>query len=166
MPSRPLPAPNKYSTMSARYTHRVAISNSRLLNIEDGHVAFRWKDYGHHSKQKIMTLTVMNLSRRFLLHTLSPGLQRIRLLRAARQPPSHRAPCPLSGTAEHATAYGAATRGRTSPQLSKPLRSADRKILASVSGLPGGRPAAHRSATSRKITRRPRHLMTSAVSTT
>jgi hypothetical protein len=56
----------------------VAIANSRLLNIEDGHVAFRWKDYRDGDAQKTMTLTAEEFIRRFLLHVLPPGLQRIR----------------------------------------------------------------------------------------
>jgi Putative transposase len=56
-----------------RYTHRVAISNNRLLDIEDGHVTFRWKDYRDGDTQKTMTLTTEEFIRRFLLHVLPPG---------------------------------------------------------------------------------------------
>jgi hypothetical protein len=61
-----------------RYTHRVAISNNRLLDIEEGKVTFRWKDYRNDSAQKTMTLAPAEFIRRFLLHVLPPGLQRIR----------------------------------------------------------------------------------------
>jgi hypothetical protein len=61
-----------------RYTHRVAISNNRLLDIDDGHVTFRWKDYRDGDAQKTMTLAAPEFIRRFLLHVLPPGLQRIR----------------------------------------------------------------------------------------
>lgn len=61
-----------------RYTHRVAISNSRLLNIEDGHVTFQWKDYRDGDAHKTMTLTAEEFIRRFLLHVLPPGFHRIR----------------------------------------------------------------------------------------
>jgi hypothetical protein len=61
-----------------RYTHRVAISNNRLLDMEDGHVRFRWKDYADDNQQKIMTLTADEFIRRFLLHNLPSGMQRIR----------------------------------------------------------------------------------------
>jgi hypothetical protein len=61
-----------------RYTHRVAISNDRLLDMEEGRVRFRWKDYQHHNKQKTMTLTADEFIRRFLLHVLPSGFQRIR----------------------------------------------------------------------------------------
>jgi hypothetical protein len=62
----------------ARYTHRVAISNHRLVNVADGKVTFRWKDYAHGSKQKLMTVTAEEFLRRFLLHVLPQGFVRIR----------------------------------------------------------------------------------------
>jgi Putative transposase len=52
----------------ARYTHRVAISNHRMASFADGQVTFRWKDYAHRSKQKLMTVTAEEFLRRFLLH--------------------------------------------------------------------------------------------------
>ena len=62
----------------ARYTHRVAISNHRLIGMEDGKVAFRWKDYAHGGKKRKMTLAAEEFIRRFLLHVLPKGLARIR----------------------------------------------------------------------------------------
>src|SRR5438067_2945550 len=62
----------------ARYTHRVAISNHRLVHFADGRVTFRWKDYAHRSKQKLMTVTAEEFLRRFLLHVLPHGFVRIR----------------------------------------------------------------------------------------
>jgi predicted RNA-binding Zn-ribbon protein involved in translation (DUF1610 family) len=62
----------------ARYTHRVAISNHRLVDFTDGKVTFRWKDYAHGSKKRQMTLTADEFLRRFLLHTLPRGFVRIR----------------------------------------------------------------------------------------
>ena len=62
----------------ARYTHRVAISNHRLLSVDGDHVTFRWKDYAHHSKCRAMTLTTEEFLRRFLQHVLPKGLPRIR----------------------------------------------------------------------------------------
>jgi hypothetical protein len=62
----------------ARYTHRVAISNHRLLSFDGQHVAFRWKDYAHGNKKRKMTLTADEFLRRFLLHVLPPGFVRIR----------------------------------------------------------------------------------------
>jgi hypothetical protein len=61
-----------------RYTHRVAISNNRLLDIDHGHVSFHWKDYRHGDRQKTMTLQSDEFIRRFLLHVLPDGFQRIR----------------------------------------------------------------------------------------
>ena len=62
----------------ARYTHRVAISNHRIVNFADGKVTFRWKDYAHHNKKRVMTLSAEEFLRRFLLHTLPRGFVRIR----------------------------------------------------------------------------------------
>jgi hypothetical protein len=62
----------------ARYTHRVAISNHRLVNVADGKVTFLWKDYAHRGKQKLMTVTAEEFLRRFLLHVLPQGFVRIR----------------------------------------------------------------------------------------
>jgi hypothetical protein len=61
-----------------RYTHRVAISNNRLLDIAEGKVTFRYKDYRHEAQQKTMTLEAEEFIRRFLLHVLPEGFQRIR----------------------------------------------------------------------------------------
>ena len=61
-----------------RYTHRVAISNHRLLAFDQEHVTFRWKDYAHGGKQGQMTLTATEFLRRFFLHVLPKGFVRIR----------------------------------------------------------------------------------------
>ena len=61
-----------------RYTHRVAISNNRLLDIAEDKVTFRYKDYRHDAQQKTMTLEAEEFIRRFLLHVLPEGFQRIR----------------------------------------------------------------------------------------
>src|SRR5262250_2963019 len=61
-----------------RYTHRVAISNHRLLSLEDGQVTFRWRDSAHNNEQKLMTLSLDEFLRRFLLHLLPKGFVRIR----------------------------------------------------------------------------------------
>ncbi len=60
------------------YTHRVAISNHRLVSLENGRVTFRWRDSAHHNEQRLMTLKVEEFLRRFLLHVLPPGFVRIR----------------------------------------------------------------------------------------
>jgi hypothetical protein len=62
----------------ARYTHRVAISNHRLVAFENERVSFRWRDYAHGGKKKIMTVSAHEFLRRFLLHVLPGGLVRIR----------------------------------------------------------------------------------------
>jgi hypothetical protein len=61
-----------------RYTHRVAISNERLVKMEDGQVTFRWKDYRRDYRPRTMTLAAAEFIRRFLLHVLPTGFQRIR----------------------------------------------------------------------------------------
>ena len=61
-----------------RYTHRIAISNERLVSIEDGQVSFRWKDRAHGNHAKLMRLDATEFMRRFLLHVLPRGLMRIR----------------------------------------------------------------------------------------
>ena len=62
----------------ARYTHRVAISNQRLLSLQNGNVRFSWKDYRNGNKQRTMTLDAVEFLRRFLLHVLPNGFMRIR----------------------------------------------------------------------------------------
>jgi len=61
-----------------RYTHRVAIANSRLISLSDGKVHFAWKDYRANGKTKVMMLAADEFIRRFLLHTLPDGFHRIR----------------------------------------------------------------------------------------
>src|SRR3974390_330115 len=61
-----------------RYTHRVAISNHRLVSFTDGQVTFRWRDSAHQSEQKLLTLSLDEFLRRFLLHILPKGFVRIR----------------------------------------------------------------------------------------
>jgi len=61
-----------------RYTHRVAISNNRIIDIKDGNVTFKWRDYKDHNKWKVMTVTAEEFIRRFLLHVLPSGFTKIR----------------------------------------------------------------------------------------
>jgi hypothetical protein len=61
-----------------RYTHRVAISNHRLLAFDGERVRFRWKDYAHGNKQRVMTLTAEEFLRRYVQHVLPHGFVRIR----------------------------------------------------------------------------------------
>jgi Putative transposase len=74
----PFGGPEHVLQYLARYTHRVAISNHRLLAFRDGNVTFRWKDYAHGSKSRKMTLSAEEFLRRFLLHVLPHGFVRIR----------------------------------------------------------------------------------------
>ena len=74
----PFAGPDQVLDYVGRYTHRVALSNDRLLDIEDGKVHFRWKDYRHGSRRKTMTLDADEFIRRFLLHVLPDRFQRIR----------------------------------------------------------------------------------------
>ena len=74
----PFAGPEQVLDYVGRYTHRVAISNNRLLDIEDGQVKFSWKDYRDGNQPKTMTLSADEFTRRFLLHTLPERFQRIR----------------------------------------------------------------------------------------
>ncbi len=74
----PFGGPQQVLNYLGRYTHRVAISNNRLLDITDGRVTFHWKDYRHHDRQKTMILAADEFIRRLLLHVLPDGFQRIR----------------------------------------------------------------------------------------
>jgi hypothetical protein len=74
----PFGGPEQVLKYLARYTHRVAISNRRLLSMEDGRVTFEWKDYAGGNKARIMTLDAVEFIRRFLLHILPGGFVRIR----------------------------------------------------------------------------------------
>lgn len=78
MPSHLSPVRKQVLDYVGRYTHRVAIANNRLLDIDDGQVRFRWKDYRRGDQQKTMTLDADEFIRRFLLHVLPEGFQRIR----------------------------------------------------------------------------------------
>jgi putative transposase/transposase-like zinc-binding protein len=77
---RPFAGPEQVLAYLARYTHRVAIGNSRLVSIDDGYVSFRWKDYREAGSRraKVMRLSAGEFMRRFLLHALPDGFHRIR----------------------------------------------------------------------------------------
>jgi len=74
----PFGGPQQVLEYLGGYTHRVAISNNRLVDFADGQVAFAWKDYRHESRNKVMRLDAQEFVRRFLLHVLPTGFQRIR----------------------------------------------------------------------------------------
>ncbi len=74
----PFGGPQKVMDYQGRYTHRVAISNNRILGEKDGNVSFKWRDYNDGSKQKIMSIEAIEFMRRFLLHILPSGFRKIR----------------------------------------------------------------------------------------
>jgi hypothetical protein len=74
----PFGGPSQVLKYLACYTHRVAISNQRLVAVTDGRVTFRWKDYAHEHRPRTMTLDAVEFLRRFLLHRLPRGLHHIR----------------------------------------------------------------------------------------
>jgi len=75
---QPFGGPEQVLAYLGRYTHRVALSNHRLVEMTDGKVSFRWRDYRDENKEKIMTLEADEFLRRFLLHILPNGLCKIR----------------------------------------------------------------------------------------
>ncbi len=75
---RPFGGPAQVLQYLGRYTHRVAISNRRLVDLQDGTVRFRWKDYADHDRAKVMALSADEFLRRFLLHVVPRGFVRIR----------------------------------------------------------------------------------------
>jgi len=75
---RPFGGPEHALRYLGAYTHRLAISNHRLVALENGNVTFRWRDSAHGNKKKLMTLPVHEFLRRFLLHLLPRGFVRIR----------------------------------------------------------------------------------------
>src|SRR5215472_2025162 len=98
---RPFGGPEYVVHYLGRYTHRVAISNHRLVSFADGQVTFSWRDSGHHNEQKLLTLSSDEFLRRFLLHILPKGFVRIRNFgflanrKRAKHPQSWR--CPKCG---------------------------------------------------------------------
>lgn len=75
---RPFKTSSSVLSYLGRYTHRVAISNHRIVSLQDGKVTFKWRDYKDGSKEKLMTLTAQEFMRRFLLHILPPNFTKIR----------------------------------------------------------------------------------------
>ena len=76
--SRPFDGAQGVLQYLGRYTHRIAISNNRILNIQNGNVSFLWRDYADQNRQKTMTLKADEFIRRFLLHVLPSRYVRIR----------------------------------------------------------------------------------------
>ena len=61
---RPFAGPEQMLAYLGRYTYRVAIANSRLVALADGRVSFRWRDYRHHNKSKVMTIAAFNRAKK------------------------------------------------------------------------------------------------------
>ena len=74
----PFGGPKQVLKYLARYTHRIAISNKRIIDVADGKVSFSWKDYSQAGRSRLMTLDGPEFIRRFLLHVLPKGFVRIR----------------------------------------------------------------------------------------
>lgn len=74
----PFGGPEEVIRYLGRYTHRIAISNHRIINVEDSRVSFRWRDYSDGNKKKIMTIDASEFIRRFLLHILPDRFVKIR----------------------------------------------------------------------------------------
>jgi hypothetical protein len=74
----PFGGPAQVLAYLGRYTHRIALSNERILALQDGVVHFRWRDYADHNRSKVMALPAEEFLRRFLLHVVPTGFQRIR----------------------------------------------------------------------------------------
>jgi hypothetical protein len=74
----PFGGPAQVLDYLGRYTHRVAISNHRLVQLKDAKITFRWKNYRHGNRVRLMTLDAAEFIRRFLLHVLPPGFMRLR----------------------------------------------------------------------------------------
>jgi hypothetical protein len=75
---RPFGGPEKVLDYLGRYTHRIALSNHRLLSMTDGNVSFTWKNYKKGGRRHVMTLQAHEFIRRFMMHTLPDGFMRIR----------------------------------------------------------------------------------------
>jgi hypothetical protein len=75
---KPFGGPAQVLAYLGRYTHRVAIANSRLIALDETHVAFTWKDYRDGGASKVMRLKIDEFIRRFLLHVIPDGFHRIR----------------------------------------------------------------------------------------
>jgi len=75
---RPFAGPEQVLQYLGRYTHRIALTNSRLVSLEDETVRFRYQDYAHGNRRKVMTLDAQEFIRRYLTHVLPRGFMRIR----------------------------------------------------------------------------------------
>ena len=93
----PFGGPEHVLKYLARYTHRVAISNGRLLGLENGQVRFRWRDSRHNNRSSVMSLDATEFIRRFLLHVLPAGFVKIRHFGLLANRNRSQAPSPCAG---------------------------------------------------------------------
>jgi hypothetical protein len=128
----PFSGPQQVLDYVGQYTHRVAISNHLLLDIDTDQVCFQWKEYRHKGQQKTMRLSAEEFIRRFLLHALPDGFQRMRYYRLLgnryRRQKLTRMP-PITG-------HGASTRGVYASSLPGPARILTGSSLRELFGQP------------------------------
>ncbi len=122
----PFGGPEHVLQYLARYTHRVAISNHRLVAFQNDRVSFRWKDYAHGGKQKIMTVSADEFLRRFLIHVLPKGLVRIRHFGLSA---NRRRDCMLARCRALLGVEGCATHAEITTQLRCPVCSGPMVVL-------------------------------------
>jgi hypothetical protein len=114
----PFAGPRQVVDYVGRYTHRVAISNHRLVDIEDDQVKFNWRDYRDNNQQKIMTLSADEFIRRFLLHVLPSGFHRIRYYGFLGNRHRKGEVGALPPTSRHGSSKGKLNRARATRRLS------------------------------------------------
>jgi hypothetical protein len=138
---RPFGGPAYVVHYLGRYTHRVAISNHRLVSFTDGQVTFRWRNSAHHNQQKLLTLAVDEFLRRFLLHILPKGFVRIRHFGflASRRRTTLLPLCfrllratPESQTEPHRTSAGDSFNLYRCPKCGGPMRVIERLTAAEI----------------------------------
>jgi hypothetical protein len=100
---RPFGGPEYVLQYLGRYTHRVAISNHRLVSFSEGKVTFRWRDSAHNNEQKLLTLSLDEFLRRFLLHLAAERLRTHPQFRLPSQPATLHAPAALLSITRRST---------------------------------------------------------------
>ena len=132
----PFGGPEQVLKYLARYTHRVAIANQRLVAVTDGTVTFRWKDYAHDHRPRTMTLDAVEFLRRFLLHRLPRGFHHIRQygLLGNRHRTTHLARCrDLLGQPPDTGAHdGCASAADSTPRDVCPACGTGRLVLVAI----------------------------------
>jgi hypothetical protein len=126
---RPFAGPAQVLAYLGRYTHRVAISNTRLVKLDGDQVSFRWRDYRHHDKRKVMTLAATEFIRRFLLHALPDGFQRIRHYGFSPTAARRRRACRRCSPCRRQRRHQLHRRTTVSAIASSPMRARDLPML-------------------------------------